>query len=157
MTSTWNCSADELIALFRRSLTVLIPVAEDAHMPWKSPKKYDDWENIEASLYKSFVAMAIENSKAFGRAKEFAPYSMLLPNYAAYSFLSVVNEARETWAFVDLDTEREAFDMVRYVTLDATLVSDKSPKRMPLSKARFTVSFNNNGVLSTAPDLEVVL
>ncbi len=126
-------------------------------MPWKRPKKYDDWDNIETSLYRSFVAMAIENAMAFGRAKQLAPYSMILPNYSAHTFLSVGNDLRQTWAFLDLDTEGDPFDMIRYVTLDAKLASDRSPKRLPLSGAQFSAAFNNDGILSTTPSLEVVL
>jgi hypothetical protein len=160
MVATWNCSANDLVALFRRSLTALVPVAEDAHMPWKRPNKYDDWENIEAGLYRSFVAMAIENTNAFyalRTAKPLAPYAMILPGYSEYSFLSVSNELRQVWAFLDLDTEQDPFDTIRYVTLDAALVSDGAPKRLPLGEAQFSVAFNNGGCLSTIPSLEVVL
>jgi hypothetical protein len=65
--SKWAASVDELVSLFGDALRALVPIAGCAHMVWKEPDAYDDWDHICEAIYRSIVIGSIEHADEIGK------------------------------------------------------------------------------------------
>jgi len=118
--SKWETTIDELIALFRDAMCALVPVAERAHMIWKQPTAYDDWDHICEALYRSIVIGSIEHADGLGHFMPVADYDRRTSTYEANSYIGNASLDGEA-AFVCFETERLPFDRCLFAVLDRRL------------------------------------
>ncbi len=64
--ANWAASVDDLIRLFGDAIRALVPIVERAHMAWKAPDSYDDWDRICEAVYRSTVIGSIEFAEEMG-------------------------------------------------------------------------------------------
>jgi len=115
--STWATSVHEMLGLFRDALIALIPSANRAHMSWREPDAYDDWDQICEAIYQSFVVQSVENAEEIGTFFPIPKYDMRIISYDGNSFISE-QSTRERAAFVCFETHSEPFDTCLFATLD---------------------------------------
>ena len=116
----WTTSIDELIALFSDAICALVPIAERAHMPWKEPDAYDDWDLICEAIYRSIVIRSIECAEEIGAFLPVPSYDRRINSYAENSFVSS-SKSEEAMAFICFETEITPFDQCLFALLDRDL------------------------------------
>jgi len=118
--ANWITSIDELVRLFGDAIRGLVPIAERAHMQWRAPDSYDDWDQICEAIYRSIVIGTIEFAE---EARTFLPvpdYDRRINSYEKNSFL-VDTKSKDDVAFVSFETETEPFDVSLFALLDRNL------------------------------------
>ena len=118
--SKWTTSIDELIRLFSDAIRALIPIAERAHMAWKEPDAYDDWDQICEAIYRSIVIGSIEFAEGMGTSLPMPDYDRRIKSYDKNSFIGDANSKDEV-AFVCFETRSTPFDMCLFAILDSNL------------------------------------
>ena len=118
--SKWTTSIDELIRLFGDAIRVLVPIAERAHMAWKEPDAYDDWDQICEAIYRSIVIGSIEFAEGIGTFLPVPDYDRRIKSYDKNSFIGDANSKDEV-AFVCFETRTAPFDMCLFAILDRNL------------------------------------
>jgi hypothetical protein len=116
--SHWETSVDELLGLFRDAMSALIPIAERAHMPWKEPQAYDDWDAICRAIYRSIVIGSMEHAAGIGTSMPLPDYDLRTSSYEKSSFIGNA-ASKERAAFVCFETERFPFDRCLFAVLDS--------------------------------------
>lgn len=115
--SKWTTSIDELIRLFGDAIRALVPIAERAHMAWKEPDAYDDWDQICEAIYRSIVIGSIESAEGMGTSLPVPDYDHRIKSYDKNSFIGDANSKNEV-AFVCFETKSTPFDMCLFAVLD---------------------------------------
>jgi len=87
--SYWNTNVNELLSLMRDSLSVLAPVVEKAHIPWREKDAYDDWDAITAAIYENIVVRSILHAVDIRKDLSMPKYGFVYPSYCAYDVISV--------------------------------------------------------------------
>jgi hypothetical protein len=118
--SKWETSLDELVALFSDALRALVPIAERAHMAWKEPDAYDDWDHICEAIYRSIVIGSIEHTDEIGTFMPILDYDRRTRAYEKNSFIGDA-KSKEREAFVCFETESAPFDRCLFAVLDRNL------------------------------------
>jgi hypothetical protein len=118
--SKWRTSIDELIRLFGDAIRALVPIAERAHMAWKEPDAYDDWDQICEAIYRSIVIGSIEFTEGIGTFLPVPDYDRRINSYEKNSFIGDMNSKDEV-AFVCFETKTAPFDMCLFAVLDRDL------------------------------------
>jgi hypothetical protein len=106
-----------MIGLVGEAFRALVPVVERAHIPWKQPDAYDDWDEICRAVYRSIVIRSVECA---GDVEPFMPlldYDVRVRSYAGNSFIAEQGEGRAT-AFVCFETLNSPFDQCLFAELD---------------------------------------
>jgi hypothetical protein len=116
----WTTSVDELVRLFGDAIRALIPIAERAHMQWKAPDSYDDWDQICEAIYRSIVIGSIEFAEGAGASLPLPDYDHRISSYEKNSFIGNSNSKDEV-AFVCFETEMSPFDTCLFALLDRNL------------------------------------
>ena len=140
----WQTSVDELVAVFQRSLISILPVMNEARIPWREGESYDDWDRIVSALYESILVDSIR----WGLKHE-APSDVVMPKYETLygtyldlSYLRVMDRRSndgELLAFYALASQHEPFDAVRCRTLDANRAVLETDRfvLLPLAESQF--------------------
>jgi hypothetical protein len=110
-------SAHEILCLFREALLSLIPIAEKAHMAWREPEAYDDWDRICEAIFQSIVVESIENAEGIGKFFPMQKYDQRIASYHDKSFIARYG-AKEINAFICFETRDKPFDTCLFATLD---------------------------------------
>ena len=113
-------SVNELVLLFSDAMRVLIPIAERAHMPWKEPDAYDDWDHICEAIYRSMVISSIEHADEIGKFMPILDYDRRTSSYEKNSFIGDA-KSKEKEAFLCFETETAPFDHCLFAVLDRDL------------------------------------
>lgn len=114
----WHIAVDELMIIFRDAIGALIPFAERMRMPWREPDAYDDWDGICLSLYKSFVIMAVQNSKGVQGSQRIMGYNARRTSIKGMSFVGVSIGTRKG-VFLRLHTTNNPLDSCLIAEMDA--------------------------------------
>jgi hypothetical protein len=117
MSSQWATSVNELAQIFREGLIALLPVADKAHMPWKEPNNYDDWDTIATSLFESIVTRSLEEAREWNHFDPLPKFNQRIEDYSKNSFLAVT-KAETTLAFICFETKVTPFDRCLFARLD---------------------------------------
>lgn len=153
--SHWETSVGELLTLFRDAMQALIPVAERAHMSWKEPDAYDDWDAICQAIYRSIVMGSIEHAEVVGRFMPIPDYDLRTSSYEKNSFIGNA-ASKEEAAFVRFETESVPFDRCLFAVLDpnSRVVSER---RVLTADARFSFfcRYDDNGTLKSFDTMAV--
>lgn len=85
----YNMSITELLDLFRRGLTALVPVADGVGISWRDGEAYDDWDEIATCLYERVVANSIKQAcHSMGLSTiNLAEYDMSLSSYSNRAYI----------------------------------------------------------------------
>lgn len=154
MTPVWNTSVDEMISIFRAALTALVPVIERAHMHWREPYAYDDWDSICETIYDSIVVSSIKNALAEKNIRPIVKYDQRIQSYKDVSYISCSNEKYAP--FICFETTITPFDTVVFATLDEA-GDTISIGRASATRNEFTFVARASGILKTYNDLSVRL
>jgi hypothetical protein len=135
-----------LIFLYRRALVALVPIVEEAQIPWRDGEAYDDWDAIAEALFDRLVLESARWSVApQAREKVRLPrYGFTQADYSQLSFITVDNVAGSgrTAVFVRLGTSVDPFDTVIYSVADqAWRTTDEEVYRTPLATAEFSLAW----------------
>lgn len=106
--------------MFRNGLEALVPVVEQARIPWKGPEAYDHWDDISEAIYRSIVIGALTFVDESDPFLPIPGYGFWLSSYAPNSFITNVALAEKT-AFVCFETELAPFDTCLFAALDSNL------------------------------------
>jgi hypothetical protein len=155
--SKWTTSIDELVRLFGDAIRALIPIAERAHMAWKEPDAYDDWDQICEAIYRSIVIGSIEFAEGMGTSLPVPDYDRRIKSYDKSSFISDAN-SKDAAAFVCFETEKTPFDMCLFAVFDRDLnvVGNKRTATADV-KFNFVCRDRNRGTLKLIERLTVSL
>ncbi len=154
--SHWKTSVDELLALFRDAIQALIPVAERAHMSWREPDAYDDWDAICQTIYRSIVIGSIEHAEGIGGFMPMLDYDLRTQFYGNNSFIGDAT-SKEQAAFVCFETEELPFDRCRFAVLDPNF-KVASERRLLTADVRFSFfSRGDDGTLKSFDSMAVSL
>ena len=105
----WLTSVDELVQIFRAALIALVPIADRAHMSWREPSNYDDWDSISAAIYNSVVLQSLENSSERDKYDVVPPYDHRTECFSYNSFLTAKDDPGAC-AFICFETNSSPFD-----------------------------------------------
>jgi hypothetical protein len=141
--SKWVTTVDELVAIFRDAMCALIPVAERAHMPWKEPYAYDDWDHMCRAIYRSIVIGSIEHADEVGKFISMLDYDWRTNTYEMNSFIGEKNSDGYS-GFVCFETESLPFDRCLFVVLDSNL-NVIGEKRAAMANAHFLFFCRQHG------------
>jgi hypothetical protein len=114
----WETSMHELIGLFKQGILALTPIAERAHMPWKEPDAYDDWDHICRAVYRSFVIMSVENADGSQGLLPLLDYDRRVQSYRKHSYVGNASMGALE-AFICFETQTAPFDTCRFAVLDS--------------------------------------
>ena len=139
----WKTSVTELLDIFHESLLTLIPIMERAHLPWKEPDSYDEWDNITETLFQVLVVGTLQwviYQKEEGKL-EIPKYDFRYENYSSHSFIAIkqrTNNDENYLVFVGFATKDAPLDTVEYVEIDITgnMVSN-SKQSTPYKNSEF--------------------
>jgi hypothetical protein len=115
----WTTSVNAMTLIFREALVALIPTAERAHMPWREPANYDDWDLIAQSLFQSIVVSSLEHADEWKFPYKIPKYDTRIGDYSQNSFVSALAFPMEL-AFICFETKSSPFDVALFARLDAT-------------------------------------
>jgi hypothetical protein len=131
-----DLSLNGLLENFQQALRALVPMANQIKIGWKNEEAYDDWEDIESSLYQSLVINQITFDRNMWSFRKFAPYNMHLENLANYSIIQH-QDLDGTWVFIGFRTEINPFDSCRLEKFDSgTLDTSCAVKQLSLEELR---------------------
>jgi hypothetical protein len=133
----WTTSTNELIRLFGDAIRALIPIAERAHMAWREPAAYDDWDGICEAIYRSIVIMSIQYSEGVGSFLPLPDYDRRIRCYDQNSFVGG-KWSGENAAFVCFETTVAPFDTCLFAVLDQKL-NVVAQKRIPVTDVEFVL------------------
>jgi hypothetical protein len=151
----WVTSVNELAQIFRDALVGLIPIAERAHMPWKEPSNYDDWNSIAAALYESLVVRSIEESSEWNKFEPIPKYNKRVDRYSNNSLLTTHDEP-VTRAFICFETDSNPFDTCLFARLDETnRVTDFEHQKT--NSVNFVLAARTKGSTTIVDTLHVLL
>jgi hypothetical protein len=154
--SHWKTSVDELLALFRDAIQALIPVAERAHMSWREPDAYDDWDAICQTIYRSIVIGSIEHADGIVGFMPMLDYDLRTQFYGNSSFIGDAT-SKEKAAFVCFETEELPFDRCRFAVLDSNF-KVASERRLLTADMRFSFfGRGDSGTLKSFDSMAVSL
>jgi hypothetical protein len=113
----WNPRITEIINDYRNALLALIPVFENANIPWNDEDKYDRFEEIAQSLFNGIVIFNLEEllSNNDDIDSSFAKFGYYYKDYSKLSFIEVVTEDNDDAHFlvlVYLNSKNNSFDTV---------------------------------------------
>jgi hypothetical protein len=134
--SKWATSVDELVVLFSDAVRALLPIAERAHMAWREPDAYDDWDHICEAIYRSIVIRSIEHADEIGKFMPILDYEWRSSSYEKNSFIGDA-KAKEREAFVCFETETSPFDLCLFAVLDSNL-NVVGNRRVATADVKFT-------------------
>ena len=135
-------STNAIILNLRTALLAMVPVVERVGIAWKRPEAYDEWDAIASTLFQQLVVEVLRWSLPAEAREGFQlpQYDLLLPSYAASSWIEVTHQSLQTgpWVFNAFGTENEPFDVVevRRVSVDGRPLSD-GYETCPIDGARF--------------------
>ena len=124
----WATPVNELVRIFRAALIALIPIADRAHMPWREPNNYDDWDSMAAAIYESIVSRSLEESSEWDKFDAIPKYGKRTDRYSNYSFLTAQHEPGAC-AFICFETESSPFDTCLFGRLDESGVVIRFERR----------------------------
>lgn len=110
-------TVSQLLSDFRNALVALVSIAERTRIAWRKPQAYDDWEEIEAALFRSIAASPFENNAEGVRWFPLVPYDFVVETYASNSFVSLADTPYHA-ALLCLDTQDRPFDTCVAAVLD---------------------------------------
>jgi hypothetical protein len=142
-----HVAISELIDVFRSGLLALIPVAERSGIVWNG-RTYDPWEEIEQTLFTSFVTSAVANLVPTP-PRLLPKYGLSYQNYADLSFISERTRRMrgECLVLKNLITVQEPFDTGSFCVVDAAFMFADSTIDIPLSDVTFELAARfNHGV-----------
>jgi hypothetical protein len=152
-TENWVTSVDELAKIFHAALIALVPIVERAHIPWKEPDNYDDWDAIVETIYASIVSHPVAESSEWKMFGAIPPYDGRIDNYSGKSFLTTADKPGAR-AFICFETEVIPFDVCLFGNLDQSgAVVDFERRRTALVK--FVLAGHSEGALTIVDSLRV--
>jgi hypothetical protein len=151
----WLTSVDELVQIFRAALIALIPIADRAHMPWREPSNYDDWDSIVTAIYKSIVLQSLENSSERDKYDAVPQYDHRNECYSNNSFLTAKDDPGAC-AFIGFETNTSPFDTCLFGRLDeSNLVV--SFERRETDSVSFVLAGRSGDAFTVVDTLRVLL
>jgi hypothetical protein len=102
--------AYDLLKNFQGALQALVPMAEKIDVPWKNDEAYDEWEDIEACLFHSFVIYPITFDLNVRSFLPFPKYKTHIKNLAGHSFIQH-QDTDGNWIFLGFRTDNIPFDL----------------------------------------------
>ena len=151
----WATSVDELVQIFRTALIALIPIADRAHMSWREPDNYDDWDSMAAAIYESIVSRSLEESSEWKKFDPVPKYDWRTSRYSNNSFLTAGDEPGAC-AFICFETSASPFDTCLFGRLDeSNVVSGFERRRTDL--VNFVLAGRSGGVVTMVDTLRVIL
>jgi hypothetical protein len=160
--TTWQTDVGALVGLYQKALSVLVPIADEARIPWSESDAYDDWDAIAEVLFEQIVCRSIRWAlpSADRDLLRLPRYGLSHPDYSELSLLAVSNNASSQISVLhSLGTTAQPFDTVLYVLIDEKghPVDDRL-RRLPLREAKFSFLLrSSSGVLGPLERLEVEL
>lgn len=149
-----------LIHIFRNSLVALIPYLEQAHIPWREPDSYDEWDEIAQVLYKNIVIQSIKWSLSDHQVESLLvpDYGMSYENYSMMSFVEVISGSpymlfhRFTTTVDPLDTV-----MCRRVDTQGNLLKGEF-EFVPIAQTHFQLQYRvSKAKLRQIQELQILL
>jgi hypothetical protein len=156
----WATTVDELIELFHRALVGLVPIAEQARIPWREGEAYDDWDAIASVIYENLVMRSLQHSQVGLRAQKFAPYDTVLASYDALGFIAVRAPGIPTGdvaAFVGFAGLSESFPAIKHVRLSQPGGKASPPLVISSYGAKFYFAHFHDGIAQMVEKLNVSL
>jgi hypothetical protein len=153
----WTTSLDALIRVFGDAIRTLVPIAERAHMRWKEPDSYDDWDHICEAIFRSIVIGSIEFSEGTSTSLPVPNYDRRISSYERHSFIGDSN-SKDSVAFICFETETSPFDACLFAVLDRNL-DIVGKRRVAATSVKFNLSSRDreSGALQLLDELTVSL
>jgi hypothetical protein len=160
--NVWDTSVTELIQIFRDATASLIPFMERAKIPWKEQEAYDQWDDIETSLYRGIVLSALNWIIGHEGFDELAipDYNFLYDDYSKFSFLGLLSDEAEKGiqlVFHSLSTTEVPFDTARFLQVNSKgkRVSDNFVVK-PLRDTKFALNLRvDNRAVKTLSNIQI--
>ena len=150
----WTVNVSQLLSDFRDALVALVPIAARTRLAWRKPQSYDDWEEIEATLFNSIVASPFENNAEGVRWSPLAPYDFAIETYVSSSFVNLAGTPRHA-ALLCLDTQDGPFDICVAAVLDQE-GRVTGEVRVPFDAAQFAFAARRDGSISLLNEVNVL-
>jgi hypothetical protein len=150
----WVTSVDELVQIFRAALIALVPIADRAHMPWREPNNYDDWDSIAAAIYESVVSRSLEESSEWDKFDAVPKYDKRTDCYSNSSYLTTKDESGAC-AFICFETKSFPFDTSLFGRLDESNVVI-SFERRKTDSVGFVLAGRSGDVVTIVDTLRVL-
>lgn len=115
MSNCWSTTVTELVSFFKGALTATIPWLEKAHIPWKEPYAYDDWDNIASTLYNNIVCKSLMPEGM--DAHPVAQYDLRYTHYRNLSFI-LIHDADRRLAFIGFKSKVQPLDSIEAAILN---------------------------------------
>jgi len=154
LSEKWVTSVDELVQTFRAALIALIPIADRAHMPWREPNNYDDWDSIAAAIYKSIVLRSLEESLEWSGFDPIQKYDKRADRYSNSSFLTTKDDPGAC-ALVCLETKSSPFDTCLLARLNGSNVVGL--ERRGIESVSFVLAGRSGDAVTIVDTLRVLL
>jgi hypothetical protein len=127
--------------IFQEALLALLPAMERAHIRWREPDAYDDWDEIAEALFNNIVVRSIAWTSPDAEAPMVPRYNMVYEHYATMSFIEVVTAGKRRppyLLFHSFSSTTAPFDTVKCRAIDATgTVIGEDFVCLPADRARF--------------------
>ena len=121
--ATWKTSVTELMDILHDGFLAMIPIMDRAHLAWKEPDNYDEWDEISETLFKRLVIETIQWAiypKDNGKLV-IPQYGFTFKEYSGYSVIeSVQREMQNDWYFVFIaySTTESPLDSIECLPVD---------------------------------------
>jgi hypothetical protein len=137
---------------------IVVPL-EHAHIRWKSPDSYDQWDAIAQTLWEQIVVDALSYHISEHHKELLVPkYDLTYEDYSTFSFVEARLDRTEAsnLAMVALSNSDSAFDRVRCDELDASGLRVDSLVAIPLDRCVFVFRHRQaDGSLHDVAELEI--
>lgn len=139
----WRTTVADLLELFRRGLRAMVPVAQDARIPWRAGEAYDQWDAIAGCLYQQIVVDAVRHAEEVAPGLVLPPYDMLCPRYED-AFIEVRSPsipATALAAFIAFSGKSAEFEVVRCagVLPSGEVARERADHEIPYEECRFAL------------------
>lgn len=154
----WTTTVDELVGHFRDALLALIPVFEQAHLPWREGEAYDQWDDVAAVLYDRLVREPLNWALADGDDLALSDYDLVLPTWSDRSFIAVRHPqvSRDSAAvFLRLESRLESLDTVAIGVLDEGGTIGSQTTSLPFVDVSFVLVHRSQGLNEAVSSLSV--
>lgn len=156
--SSWTTSVDRLVRLFHAALAALIPVVEEARVPWREGEAYDSWDAIASVLYVELVRAPLAWGLNAVDDLELAGYDLALESWRDTSFVAVRHASLPpgaTAVFLRFGTRQEPLDTVVVAVLDPAFAPEGGEEALPFEDVTFVLQRREGDRHRTVANLTV--